>query len=325
MPNPEFTLKFVKTVADLRLLSERLATLPAFALDIETSEWWNRHRERIALIQFAYRADDKIRVVILDALADLDFELLRLPLENKGIIKIIHNASFDAVRLQTHYNFQTAPVFDTMIAARRSGERKYSLVAQAETHLQLRLDKRMQSSDWSRRPLDVRQLHYAAHDPYAALLLYEHQVQRGLTGDYLLRSPISDNQNSLPLEAPLSIFPPIAPPALPKPAALTLPIEEPKIETDLTEVAIAVLGIITELPSRYSPDGLAASVGAMRVGLAGWIIDQRLGINAEPDEETIKLAIAVLCDKGLIEITETRRLQATENGKNMWRELKGLF
>ncbi len=320
MTKPDFTIKFIKNAADLRLLSERLAALPAFALDIETSEWWNRHRERIALIQFAYRADDYIRVVILDALAELDLEPLRPPLEEKGIIKIIHNASFDAVRLQTHYNFQTAPVFDTMTAARRSGERKYALAAQAQTHLNLRLDKAMQNSDWSRRPLDVRQLHYAAHDPYAALLLYENQVKRGLTGDYLLRSPISSKQNPLPLD----VMPVIAPTVVPEVAALTPPLDElPSIKTDLTEEAIAVLGIVSELPTRYSPDGLAASVGTMRVGLAGWIIDRRLGVDAEPDAETIKLAIAELCGKALIEITETRRLQATKSGVEMWREVKG--
>lgn len=315
MQNPDFTLKFIKNAADLRLLSERLATLPAFALDIETSEWWNRHRERIALVQFAYRANDKIRIVMLDALAELDFEPLRLPLEEAGIIKIIHNASFDAVRLLKHYDFKTAPVFDTMIAARRSGERKYSLSAQAETHLDLRLDKRVQNSDWSRRPLNVRQLHYAALDPYAALLLYEHQMQRGLTGDYLLRSPVSDKQNPLPLEN--------SPPVKIRVDETVAERESPSSKIELTAEMLAILGIISELPSRYSPDGLAVSLGTMRVGLAGWIIDRRLGVDAEPDEETVKLAINELCEKELIKITETRRLQATKEGAEMWRKLKG--
>ena len=321
MTNPEFTLKFIKNGQDLRLLSEKLATLPAFAIDLETSEWWNRHRERIALIQFAYRADDKIRVVILDALAELDFEPLRLPLEKKEIIKIIHNAAFDAVRLFKHYGFKTAPVFDTMTAARRNGERKYSLSAQAQAHLDLRLDKTMQNSDWSRRPLATRQLHYAAHDPFAALLLYEQQVKRGLTGDYFLRSPVASKQNPLPLDE----MPAHPLPDAPEVAAIMPSFDEPPppIKTDLTEERIAVLGIITELPSRYSPAGLAASVGVERIGLAGWIIDRRLGADAEPDEETVKLAIADLCGKGLIEITETRRLQATKEGAEMWRELKG--
>lgn len=307
MPKPEFSLKFIKDADNLLRLSERLLSLPAFALDIETVDWWNRHHERIALIQIAYRAADKIRVVIIDALADFSLEPLRLPLEQSSTLKIIHNAGFDAVRLNKHYKFNVAPVFDTMAAARRSGERKYSLKAQAEIHLGLRLDKSAQSSDWSRRPLDVRQLHYAALDPYAALLLYENQAKRGLTGDYRLKLPIGSVQNLLPLnDAPAEI--PLTKESLPK--------------IELPEVAAALLGIIAELPSRYSPDGLAVSVGAERVGLAGWIIDNRLGRDAEPDEETVKLAIASLCERGLVGITETRRLKATEMGAQLWQTLK---
>ena len=141
MPKPDFTLKFVKNAGQLERLSDMLAALPAFALDIETTDWWNRHRERIALIQIAFRAEEKIKVFIIDALAGFDPEPLRLPLENSSVVKIIHNAAFDAARLSKHYNFSLAPIFDTMLAARRSGERKYSLKAQAETHLALPMDK----------------------------------------------------------------------------------------------------------------------------------------------------------------------------------------
>ncbi len=87
-------------------------------------------------------------------------------------------------------------------------------------------------------------------------------------------------------------------------------------------MAIALLGIITELPTRYSPDALAASTGAERVGLAGWIIDRRLGIDAEPDEEEIKMAINSLCERNLVRITESRRLESTLTGKRLWQQMK---
>lgn len=105
MPKPDFTLKIIKDAGELQRLSDLLVTLPAFALDIETTEWWNRHRERIALIQIAFRAKEKIKVFILDALARFDPEPLRLPLEQSAAVKIIHNAAFDAARLQKHYDF----------------------------------------------------------------------------------------------------------------------------------------------------------------------------------------------------------------------------
>ena len=68
MPKPDFTLKIIKDAGELHRLSDVLVTLPAFAFDIETTDWWNRHRERIALIQIAFRAKDRIEVFIIDAL-----------------------------------------------------------------------------------------------------------------------------------------------------------------------------------------------------------------------------------------------------------------
>ncbi len=120
---PDFTLKCVKDSAGLRRFADALSALSAFALDIETVDWWNRHQEKIALMQFAYRSQNKIRVVIVDAIAEINLEILREPFENSSILKIIHNAAFDAARLETHFKFAVAPVFDTMLAARRSGER----------------------------------------------------------------------------------------------------------------------------------------------------------------------------------------------------------
>ena len=320
MPKPDFTLKIIKDAGELRRLSDLLVTLPAFALDIETTEWWNRHRERIALIQIALRTEEKIKVFIIDALARFDPEPLRLPLEKSLAVKIIHNASFDAARLNKHYNFSLAPVFDTMIAARRSGERKYSLKAQAETHLAIRLDKSAQTSDWSRRPLDNRQLYYAAHDAFATLLLYENQLERGISGDYRLKPPAVSTQNRLPLDD----SPPDKLPAGLETSTAADPLlaENSSPKSNLSDVAIALLGIITELPTRYSPDALAASLGAERVGLAGWIIDRRLGTDAEPDGEEVKMAINSLCERKLVRITETRRLESTATGERLWRTIK---
>lgn len=320
MPKPDFTLKIIKDAGELQRLSALLVTLPAFALDIETTEWWNRHRERIALIQIAFRTKERIKVFIIDTLADIDPEPLRLPLEKSAAVKIIHNAGFDATRLQKHYSFGLDPVFDTMLAARRSGERKYSLKAQAETHLALRLDKSARASDWSRRPLDNRQVYYAALDPFATLLLYENQMERGINGSYRLKPPAVSTQSLLPLDN----FPPDNYPATIKTLAVTDPLFDANSssKSNLSEVAIAILGIITELPTRYSPDALAASTGSERVGLAGWIIDRRLGKDAEPDEEEVKMAINSLCEEQFVRITETRRLESTAIGERLWRTIK---
>ena len=250
-------------------------------------------------------------------------EVLRIPLESDQSIKIIHNAAFVATRLLDHYKFKTAPVYDTMLAARRNGEKKYSLQAQAFTHLNLRLDKQMQRSDWSRRPLDLKQINYAAVDAYAAFRLYRHQTERNLNGWYRLKGlPSPSLQGQLPLDnSPELADLPAEPDFLPAAKSNAMR-ETTPIIAELSASLIALLGITSELPTRYSPDALAVSVGIDRVGLAGWIVDRTLGRDADFDEESARLAIAELIERQLIKLTETRRLEATEEGTRLWQKVK---
>lgn len=312
----DFRLRLINGERDLASLVPRLASVPVFALDIETAHWWDQTRERVALMQLAYRDQGTLRVAIVDALAGLDLEPLRTPLEQSTTTKVIHNAAYDATRLVRHYSIQIAPVHDTMLAARRSGERRYSLRAQAQAHLDVTLDKGEQQSDWSRRPLTPQQLHYAGTDAACTLLLYEHQVTRGLAGAYRLRAAPEETQTGLPLgNTPRRATPDRA-------AARALAGAQMRPAAELSAPALALLGVATELPGRYSPERLAASADGERVGLAGWIIDRVIGADADIDEETARLLIAELCDRGLIAINMVRRLEATAAGAQVWRRIK---
>src|SRR5207253_10545476 len=131
--------------------------------------------------------------------------------------------------------------------ARRGGERRCSLQAQVEAHLGLQLDKHEQRGDWSRRPLDEDQLRYAALDVACTLLLYEDQVTRGLRGDYELRRRTRQRQGSLPLSDVPNFA--LGLQEVPAPAEL-----ESFAATELSAHALALLGIMTELAGRYSPD-----------------------------------------------------------------------
>jgi hypothetical protein len=312
--NLDYRVTYINDQPRLLALSEGLGSVTALALDIETVNWWSRQSERVALVQLAYREGRELRVAIVDALARLDLTPLRRPLELGTAMKVIHNAAFDAVRLARHYKISAAPIHDTMLAARRGGERRYSLKAQAEKYLNLRLDKGARQSDWGLRPLHPKQLSYAALDAVAALLLYENQVSRGLKGDYRLRAAVADEQADLPLSAS-------SPRAgqVEKPAHLSPPVPA---WGDLSAASLALLGIIAELPSRYGPEQLAASVGEDRVGLAGWVIDRVLGEEADFDESSAKVEIAELCRRGLVRVTPTRRLEANDDGKSVWQKCK---
>lgn len=309
--NLDYRIAYINDQARLNAFSESLDAVGALALDIETTNWWHPPSERVALMQLAFRVKHEVRVAVVDVLAGLDPTVLRRPLELKETTKVIHNAVFDAVRLSRHFRINTAPIHDTLVAARRSGEKRYSLKAQVEKHLHLSLDKRGQQSDWSLRPLHPQQLDYAAKDAVATLLLYEHQLKCGLTGDYRLRAEVAEKQTALPLDS-------ASPPPAVRMEKLSATDKRPGSKVELSAAGLALLGIITELPSRYYPEQLAASTGEDRVGLAGWIIDRILGQDADLDEATAKLEIAGLCESGLVRITNTRRLEANERGRDTW-------
>jgi len=309
------TVEFVSDKLALKEALERLDAAPVIALDIETAYWWDRELERVALIQLAFRENGVIRAVVIDPMADFDPESLRRPLELSAQIKAIHNAGFDAVKLSRHFRIATSPIHDTMLAARRGGERRCSLQAQVEAHLGFHLDKAEQRGDWGRRPLTAEQLNYASLDAVCTLLLYEKQVARGLRGDYQLRARVESTQGSLPL-APEE--PRVAAPDAGSPELTRLASEL----GDLNACAFALLGVIAELGGRYSPEHLVASICAERVGLAGWVIDHTLGVGADIDEVSAKLEIAALIDKGLARLSLSRKLEATIAGAQFWADHK---
>lgn len=308
--SPDYQIAYVNDRRRLIALSEALASSPVVALDIETASWWDPRAERVSLVQLAYRDAGRMKVAVVDALSLPDPAELRAPLESGVVVKAIHNAAFDASRLERHFGVRVSPIHDTMLAARRGGERGCSLKAQAVKHLGLSLDKGEQQGDWGTRPLHPRQIAYAALDAVATLLLYEHQMGRGLRGDYRPRARVAEMQGDLLLTVP--------PPGSAETWAPTAEPASPLAGADLTGAPLALLGVIVELPSRYGPERLAASVGGDRVGLAGWIVDRVLGEAAEVDEAAAREAIAILCGRGLVRLTTERRLEASPAGREMW-------
>ena len=307
----DHTVEFIQQSAQLALLAERAMTAKALALDIETVNWWDRQREQVALLQLGFRVAESIHVAVIDTLALRDLDALRPALELSLITKVIHNASYDATRLQRHYDIVTSPIYDTMLAARRSGEKKCSLKAQAAAHLGLELDKDEQRSDWSRRPLSAEQLRYASLDAVCALLLYEKQLARGLRGDYELRERHPAHAEATLWRETPAVF------------DVETTAERRALQAnELNHAMLALLGIIAELSGRFSPEQLAASVGSERIGLAGWIMDRTLGAEIDVDEASARQVIADLCAAGFAQISLTRRLETTDVGAQRWQHHK---
>jgi len=140
------------------------------AVDTEADSF-HHYREKVCLVQLSFGGQD----VLVDPLAEVDLSLLKAPLANPGLRKIVHGADYDVRMLHRHFGLALRGLFDTMVAARLVGERAFGLSALLDKFLNVQLDKRFQRADWSLRPLSSEMVRYAALDtrhlePLSALL-----------------------------------------------------------------------------------------------------------------------------------------------------------
>ena len=106
---------------------------------------------------------------IVDPLGNLDSEPLRHALQPKEIV--LHGADYDLRMLRRGLNFTAARIFDTVIAARLLGIRKFSLAALVKRFFGVELHKHSQKADWAMRPLPPRMIKYALNDVHYLLPL----------------------------------------------------------------------------------------------------------------------------------------------------------
>jgi ribonuclease D len=156
----------VATPEALARTMARLQGEPAVAVDTESNSFYVYH-EQVCLIQFSIPGQD----FLVDPLALSDLSLLGPFFADPAIEKVFHAAEYDVMCLKRDFGFQFSNLFDTMIAARILGWRRYGLGSILEEHFGVRQDKRLQRADWGQRPLSPQQLRYAALDTHYLLPL----------------------------------------------------------------------------------------------------------------------------------------------------------
>ncbi len=149
----------------LEELVGRLAREARLAVDLEADSLY-RYRERICLVQVCSARE----VALIDPLALGDLKALRPLLEDPNLEKVFHGADYD-MRLLKGAGFKPRGIFDTMVAARCVGAKRLGLSDLLEERLGIRLEKRFQRADWSRRPLPAPMLDYAVRDSCYLLAL----------------------------------------------------------------------------------------------------------------------------------------------------------
>jgi ribonuclease D len=111
--------------------------------------------------------------------SDLNFASFKKLLRNKKIIKIFHDGRQDIEIIYSWLNIIPTPLFDSQVAAMMSGlgdMLSYEKLVKYLMHK--KLDKTMQYTDWSRRPLSDEQLHYALDDVIYLREIYVKLVDR---------------------------------------------------------------------------------------------------------------------------------------------------
>lgn len=155
---PSYTI-----IADDHALAELCVDLQlqeTIALDTEFIRT-RTYYPKLALLQLGTAE----RAWLVDPLAISDASPLIALLENPDVCKVIHSCSEDLETLQHAYACVPKNLIDTQIAAAFAGEGwGMGYQRMVETLLGVELSKGETRSDWLQRPLDEKQLAYAAAD-----------------------------------------------------------------------------------------------------------------------------------------------------------------
>lgn len=155
----EHPLDYLDEPSEVDALLDRIQGVRELAVDTEGASF-HRFVDRIYLLQLSTRE----RSAILDPLTIGKPAGLGTLLESPDVEVVFHDADYDLRLLRQDYGWQVRRVFDTRIAAQLLGIRAFGLASLLERYFGVKLDKKHQRADWSRRPLSPEMLEYAAQD-----------------------------------------------------------------------------------------------------------------------------------------------------------------
>ena len=123
---------------------------------------------RLALLQLAIEK----QCYVVDALRLHDLSPLAEVLTDPSIIILLHGAGSD-LRVMAERDLNVAHYFDLEATSRSVfGQHESSLAGMLQRAFHYRLDKSLQRTDWTRRPLPPAMVAYAARDAEMTLALY---------------------------------------------------------------------------------------------------------------------------------------------------------
>jgi ribonuclease D len=166
----------ITTTQALTELCDRLSQADFICVDTEFMRE-NTYWPELCLIQIA----DAHEAAAVDPMAPgIDLApLLELLVDNEDVLKVFHAGGQDVEIIYNLTGKTPHPIFDTqiaMMAISQSEQIGYSNLV--ESWLGLSIDKGARFTDWSRRPLDARQLEYAIGDVTHLAKIFPRMLKR---------------------------------------------------------------------------------------------------------------------------------------------------
>ncbi len=155
------TLEYVDSPKLLEEWIDHLRGANRIAVDTE-SDSFHHYREKVCLIQMTANGRD----AIIDPLLLEDIQGLAEIFADPDRIKIFHDVGYDLLCLKRDFGFEIRGLFDTMLASRLLGKKRFGLASILEERFNYIADKRYQRSNWVQRPLSDGQLTYARYDTH---------------------------------------------------------------------------------------------------------------------------------------------------------------
>lgn len=170
---PKGQRSWVDRPDQLQLAVEQLKQAPVVAIDAEFTQTRSHAQQdttgpRLALLQLAITG----QCFVIDALRLPDLIPLNAVVADPARPVLLHGAGVD-LRVMAERGLTVAFYYDLEATSRSLfGSRESSLAAMLQRALNVHLDKSLQRTDWTRRPLPPAMVAYAARDAEMTLALY---------------------------------------------------------------------------------------------------------------------------------------------------------
>lgn len=178
--------KLVQSIPQYDAFVKHICGQPWLALDTESDSLF-RYVPRVCLIQITCPADPagklspsgaaKVVDYLIDPLQLRELSELGDILADDSTEIILHAAENDIITLQRDFSFRITQIYDTQLAARILGRQGVGLAKVLQEEFGVVSDKKMQRTDWGKRPLTSQQLTYAQIDTHYLPALRARQIR----------------------------------------------------------------------------------------------------------------------------------------------------